>query len=1204
MKRDINLSGVRPRNEDNVLSKNLMRKRLCLWILLLTANFGLCLRPALVRGESYDLHTVKGIEAFNGSMPARELLGKNGFVVADPAFKQIFEPYIKSPQTEAPSETNPMGQSLPSFITTDSAWHTYHVLLEEGVKGMEEIQSRRLLDFSRRLLAAASESKIGNSNLVVFASVGLALQDEHYRQSLPPEVKRIVDGLRIGSTPVETPVGFPLSPFQFRAQSFYTQSPGLTDYFAARQWYASVVFRLSNARETRSAVALAALVNDNPELLALWKQLSDPFDTFLAPAEDGTIPEYAYTATSVLGANSPNVSISDSQIAEIQKKLEAQLPLPRVSDQLLSPEQYAEFPQQTRGFRLLPPRRLPCAVCFHNTVDPKIPGRMYPSGLDFLAASPVLRSPAAVRAVQNQFGKNVNELILKANCGPMPDSLHGEAMQLLATLQKPLPVQVPAPMRTEAWSDLQLWTQLGAWAEQRHTWALHTKLTVEYMGMVEPPTGMVAPYPEFFSGLAMLTRRTAEAFEKAGLEEQFDAKTVASDLLELLNLSQRLSSVRDEKEFEKISGRLEQLNQFQNRYYEKHRAELEKDRSRDTYKKLQKELEDLARRCATNGTTNEADIETLHSFFDCRQNITRLLNDFVPVCDRLAELAQKALTSQALTEADARWIESYGVTLAGFHFYYGNSYEVPRDDFPIVTRVFSNPLTDSMLYAGLARPQALYVIVPNGESLQLYRGAVMTYREFVRPNDQLLDDESWRELISKGQTPPAPPFTRSFYAEKSAAEWMKQLHAALGREENYDDLEDIFWNLGSRATDKELPDLIKLMAESTNSDEDVTVGIAETIGRLQWEPYQKQLIQLLASPDTLVSDFAAQTLLQRPESLDTAMLISDFDSQPTRVRRLCCVLLSSIPQQTEATCKALLQASQGPDAGVRWQAMLAIGNAHWKNEPPITALSGGLKDTNQYVAAAAVRSLARLGATNMAPALMSHLEACLQPPRPSPEVQQQQAQAINHDRERNYRPVGGTHPGLGNLLDSERLELRIQPGRDVGANAERMAAMRLPPRPFNLPTHKYDLATALIEALGDLRYTPAVDELFKLRGTDYDAEATRALAKLAPDRLTSELLTTALDKQIDSYMREKAMVILYNISATNRVRDLVPLLNDTTPIVYSRPLPGPEWRVCDRAAETIAILLGWQDRMLPIFVRPEQREETMNRVRDWAKQAQ
>jgi HEAT repeat protein len=1195
MKRDINLTRVGPWNEDSVLTKIMMRKRPCLWISLLAASCSLCMRPALARDETYDLRTVKGIEAFSGSAAARELLGKNGFVVADPAFKQIFEPYIKSSQTEEPSEKNPMGRSLPSFITADSAWHTYHVLLEEGVKGMEEIQSRRLLDFSRRLLAVASDPKIGNSNLVLFASVGLALQDEHYRQSLAPELKRIVDGLRTGSTPVEMPVGFPLSPLQFRAQSFYTQSPELSDYFAARQWYASVVFRLSNARETQSAVALAALVNGNAELLTLWKQLSDPLDAFLASAEDGTIRDYADAAKVILGTNNWNGSGTDRQIAEIQKRLEGQLPLPRVSDQLLSPEQYAEFSKQTRGFRLLPPRRLPCAVCFHDTVDPKIPGRMYPSGLDFLAASPVLHSPAAVRAVQSQFGKSVSDLILKADCGPMPDSLHGEAMQLLSTLQKPLLAQAPPSMRNEAWSDLQLWTQLGAWAEQRHTWALHTKLSVMYMGMISPPKGMVAPYPDFFAGLAKLTRRTAEAFDKAGLEQRFEVKTVASELLELLDLFQKLSSSRDEKEFEKLSGKLEQLGQFQNHYYEKHRAELEKDRSRDSYKKLEKELEDLARRCAANGTTNEADIETLRSFFECRQNITRLLNDFAPVCDRLAELAKKSLTGETLTEDDGKWIENYGVTLAGFHFYYGNSYEVPRDDFPIVTRVFSSPLTSSMLYAGLARPQALYLIIPDGNSKQLYRGAVMTYREFVRPNSQLLDDESWRELVSKGQTPPAPPFTRSFYAETSVRELIKRLRAQSENENaNYGDIEDILWQIGSRATEKDLPDLLEVLTH-TKADEhgDIVDGIAEIIAKLPWESHQKQLIELLAAPDNALADASARILVERPEVLDTTLLISSFSHQPPRTRRLYCAILSRLPQQTDAIRKLFLKALNDRADGVRWQAALAIGKTNASQSD--AALLETLNDTNEMVAAAAVYSLAKLGATNTAPVLFAKLKTRLQSTNASPEELERQASEIARD-------MRGGENQAKKILDPDRLELRF--GIRVPARAKQMASRRLPPRPISFPTHDYNLADALIEALGDLGYTPAADELFKLRGTDYDAETTRALSKLASDRLTGELLVTAKDKQVDSYVRERAMVTLCNISATNHVRDLIPLLDDATPIVYERTLPGPEWRVCDRAAETIAILLGWENGRSPIYIRPEQRGKTMNRVRDWAKQAQ
>ena len=108
----------------------------------------------LAQEGDYELEKVRGMEAFAGSAEARLLLRQNGFVVADPMFKQIFEAYIKSPEIEPPSEDNPHGSILPVFITTDSAWHTYHLLLEEGVRELEAIQAERLLRFSRRLLAA------------------------------------------------------------------------------------------------------------------------------------------------------------------------------------------------------------------------------------------------------------------------------------------------------------------------------------------------------------------------------------------------------------------------------------------------------------------------------------------------------------------------------------------------------------------------------------------------------------------------------------------------------------------------------------------------------------------------------------------------------------------------------------------------------------------------------------------------------------------------------------------------------------------------------------------------------------------------------------------------------------------------------------------------------------------------------------------
>jgi HEAT repeat protein len=614
---------------------------------------------------------------------------------------------------------------------------------------------------------------------------------------------------------------------------------------------------------------------------------------------------------------------------------------------------------------------------------------------------------------------------------------------------------------------------------------------------------------------------------------------------------------------------------------------------------LEKKLEDLAQRCAVNGTTNEADLETLRSFFECRQNITRLLNDFAPVCDRLAELAQKSLTGQALTDDDAKWIENYGVTLAGFHFYHGNSYEVPRDDFPIVTRVFSDPLTSSMLYAGLARPQSLYIILPAGKTGQLYRGAVMTYREFVRPNTQLLDDESWRELVSKGQTPPAPPFTRSFYAETSVPELIKRLSRQSENENvNRGDTEDILWQIGSRATEKDLPDLLEVLVHTQGEERgDIVDGIAGVIGQLPWKSHQKQFIELLASPDDILANASASILIGQPAVLDPGNFISGFAHQSPRVRRLYCAIISHLPQQPEATRQLLLPALHDPVDGVRWQAVLAIEKTGWNDAQRQAALLETLNDTNEFVSTAAAYSLAQLGATNAAPTLLAKLKATLQSTNTPPEVREHQALEISRD-------LRGEGNHAVKVLDPDNLGWRLHISADVTANVRSMAARRLPPMPFNRPDVNYDLTTALIGALGDLGYSPAADELFKLRGTDYDPEATRALTKLAPDRLTRELVATAKDKQIDSYLREKAMVALCDIAATNRVHDLVPLLDDTTPIDYERVLPGPEWRVCDRAAETIAILQGWENGRFFMHPRPGQREAMMNRVREWAKQAQ
>src|SRR5580658_4832735 len=133
---------------------------------LLVGALSLGFSAGAASAQIYTL--VQGLDKFDGSTAAWHLLEKNGFVVTDPSFKQMFEPYLDD--------------SIPFFITTDSAWHAYHVLLEEGMRQLDLAQGPRLADFSRRLSAAANEQAKSQgrdfSDLANLSAIGLALQDK------------------------------------------------------------------------------------------------------------------------------------------------------------------------------------------------------------------------------------------------------------------------------------------------------------------------------------------------------------------------------------------------------------------------------------------------------------------------------------------------------------------------------------------------------------------------------------------------------------------------------------------------------------------------------------------------------------------------------------------------------------------------------------------------------------------------------------------------------------------------------------------------------------------------------------------------------------------------------------------------------------------------------------------------------------------
>jgi hypothetical protein len=1167
---------------ENTSSKRgtLARSRLLALVFLLAGRLAL---PA-ASPPPYDLARVQGIEHFAGSSEARTLLAKNGFVVSDPFFRQIFEPYVEN--------------ALPVFITADSAWQTWQVLFEEGARELEEAQSVRLARFSRLLHEAVLEQAPRETpdwtRLASYASMGLAFQDGRHRASLSGPEKAIVDALSSGRGEALAPIGFPLAADRFRADGFYAQWPALGDYFRARQWYATVVFRLADASETRLALELARVVSRPGELSNLWLRLTAPSER-LCGAMDGSVGIYAQAADRLAGGT-PVSAQAAGRLFELQKELEARLPEARGDDPLLPREQSAPFGRTLKGFRLLPSGQPSPVAAFQQTTAPTIAGRMIPSGLDFFTASPELSSPAAARAIEAQCGRDVAASVLVVKGEPLAASLDGEALRLLALLQRALPPEVPPALRTGPWADQQLWTQLGAWALQRHTWVLQEKISVDYPGGPVPPEGMVAPCPDFFAGLAGLARNTAAMLDQAGVPEPCEFQPAATDMLVRLTLAKqprpgggpaKESPARPQQEW---LGRA-QWHRFFEPYFEKHATNLP---ARVERERLLAGLETVARRVAETGQADAVAREMITQFIGARAQAAGLLREFASVCEHLAFLASRSLAGQAPGDDDRIWLRGYGAALGRFHFYEGNSYLEPRDDFPIVTRLFTSPVADRTFCAGLARPQALYVIVPAGNQARLHQGAVLTYREFTCEAGAALDDPSWRALVSKGPAPSPPVFTRSFYSETSASELMDRLRrtTAFPGAELDPATRQALQLLQARVLPADLTNLFALLRETARRGaRGLAGGLVETVGQFSWESRQTELIGFLADPTPLVSVAAASVLAQRPEAINLSRLSASFEHASALTRRLGCVLLSAVA--TNATAREMLvRVSRDPDDGVRWQATLALSRAKAKEAQTIAALVSRLDDTNSFVGAAAAYALARLEARQAAPLLLEKLSSGAASRPLSDEDWRRQAGAINGPELRDAEP-----PFLS--LEVDRLSAlpprseRRQPG---------LRATALPGRSRGKAAAEFTFNNAVIQALGTLGYQPAREELRRRLGGASHVAAARALHGLDPDGLETALVRLALDRQAAAAARSLALGTLCELEARGRARELLPLLDDTTVLVPSTRRTSPSWRCCDHTAVALAHLLGWKPNLT--FTAPlAQRERLITRLREWARQS-
>ncbi|MCA9904685.1 MAG: DUF3160 domain-containing protein [Anaerolineae bacterium] len=131
-----------------------------------------------------------------------------------------------------------------------------------------------------------------------------------------------------------------------------------------------------------------------------------------------------------------------------------------------------------------------------------------------------------------------------------------------------------------------------------------------------------------------------------------------------------------------------------------------------------------------------------------------------------ADMANKHLWGIALTDEEQIFLKyHFGSSLWYVRYASELALEEPPKMAAIVTDVASNPDAGTVLQVGTGYVDYIYVITDSPQGLQLTRGSVYSYYEFVNAIDNRLTDEDWRALVQAGDVPARTGWINSFFAE-------------------------------------------------------------------------------------------------------------------------------------------------------------------------------------------------------------------------------------------------------------------------------------------------------------------------------------------------------------------------------------------------------------------------------------------------------
>ncbi|QIB68912.1 DUF3160 domain-containing protein [Aminipila butyrica] len=519
------------------------------------------------------LSNVTNREHFSFSDEAQKLLIKNGFVVVPYPVREFFTTY----------ELNRY-DNTPNFITTDAMLHNYHLyfnyllrtLEKDSLRGELNSLTQSMLTKSQSQYQALKETEWENAakrNVAFFAVAAKLLDPKSdipalVNEEVKQELQLIVDHqenfypspvMNMGDADDVLTETFNEDYTQYIPRGHYAKSYELKTYFQAMMWYGRMNFRVSNEDETKSAVLMARLFDQDD--YGHWNNIYEPTNFFVGQSDDLGINQYTSLLQKVYGKNPSLKEVTEE--ASNWKALFAQiqnLDPPAINSMPIFNKDIQPDREKTiKGFRFMGQRFTLDASIFQNLVYRQVEEnaagelRMLPKALDIPAA---MGSQEAYDILKDMgetsyknYPENMKNIQQKMKAMEVTDrtqNLYGAWLYMLTPLTEEKGKGYPSFMQNQAWNRKQLETYISSFTELKHDTVLYAKQIYAEMGgggEELDDRGYVEPNPVVYGRLAALTKMTADGLQS---RELLDEQT-REGLNELEELALQLKTISEKE---------------------------------------------------------------------------------------------------------------------------------------------------------------------------------------------------------------------------------------------------------------------------------------------------------------------------------------------------------------------------------------------------------------------------------------------------------------------------------------------------------------------------------------------------------------------------------------------------------------------------------------------------------------------------------